>query len=101
MNGITGTSMPYFKRALESEKIWDVSNYVGVYFIGYTDADIEPKGIDAAYEGQWFNPYATPQEAEKMDVLPFTTIGISQCRILKRPSSHVLAADAVIARTAP
>jgi cbb3-type cytochrome c oxidase subunit II len=73
MNGITGSSMPYFKRALESEKIWDVSNYVAVYFIGYTDADIEPKGIDAAYEGQWFNPYMTPQEAEKMDVLPFTT----------------------------
>ncbi len=29
MNGITGTAMPYFKRMLESEKIWDVSNYVG------------------------------------------------------------------------
>ena len=31
MNGITGTAMPYFKRDLESEKIWDVSNYVAVY----------------------------------------------------------------------
>ncbi len=51
MNGITGTSMPYFKRELESEKIWDVGNYVAVYFIGKSDADQEPKGIDAAYEG--------------------------------------------------
>jgi len=50
MNGITGTAMPYFKRELESEKIWDVGNYVAVYFIGETDADAEPKGIDAAYE---------------------------------------------------
>jgi cbb3-type cytochrome c oxidase subunit II len=50
MNGITGTAMPYFKRELESEKIWDVGNYIAVYFIGQTDADAEPKGIDAAYE---------------------------------------------------
>ena len=50
MNGITGTAMPYFKRELESEKIWDVGNYVAVYFINQTDADMEPKGIDAAYE---------------------------------------------------
>ena len=50
MNGITGTAMPYFKRELESEKIWDVGNYVAVYFIGETDADTEPKGIDASYE---------------------------------------------------
>ena len=50
MNGITGTAMPYFKRELESEKIWDVGNYVAVNFINQTDADAEPKGIDAAYE---------------------------------------------------
>jgi len=50
MNGITGTAMPYFKRELESEKIWDVGNYVAVYFINQSDADTEPKGIDAAYE---------------------------------------------------
>jgi len=50
MNGITGTAMPYFKRALESEKIWDVGNYVAVNFIDQSDADTEPKGIDAAYE---------------------------------------------------
>jgi mono/diheme cytochrome c family protein len=50
MNGITGTAMPYFKRELESEKIWDVGNYVAVNFIDQTDANTEPKGIDAAYE---------------------------------------------------
>ena len=50
MNGITGTAMPYFKRELESEKIWDVGNYVAVTFIGQTDADTEPRGIDASYE---------------------------------------------------
>ena len=50
MNGITGTAMPYFKRELESEKIWDVGNYVAVTFIGESDAGAEPKGIPAAYE---------------------------------------------------
>ena len=50
MNGITGTAMPYFKRELESEKIWDVSNYVAEQFIGIVDSNTEPRGIDAAYE---------------------------------------------------
>jgi hypothetical protein len=50
MNGITGTAMPYFKKDLESEKIWEVGDYVAVYFIGQSDADAAPKGIDAAYE---------------------------------------------------
>jgi mono/diheme cytochrome c family protein len=50
MNGITGTAMPYFKKHLESEKIWEVGNYVAEYFINQSDADGEPKGIDAAYE---------------------------------------------------
>ena len=50
MNGITGTAMPYFKRELESEKIWDVGNYVAEYFIGQSDANKEPRGIDASYE---------------------------------------------------
>lgn len=50
MNGITGTAMPYFKEELESAKIWDVSNYVAVYFIGDTDANSSPRGIDAASE---------------------------------------------------
>ena len=61
MNGITGTAMPYFKRELESEKIWDVSNYVAVTFIGYTDATLPPRGIVAAYEGPYVNPYSPPQ----------------------------------------
>jgi len=73
MNGITGTAMPYFKRALESEKIWNVSNYVAVYFIGYTDSGIEPKGIDVAYQGEWLNPYKTPEEVEEQGVESFTT----------------------------
>ncbi len=38
MNGITGTAMMYFKKDLESEKIWDVGNYVAVTFIGESDA---------------------------------------------------------------
>ena len=50
MNGITGTAMPYFKRELESEKIWDVGNFVAVNFINLSDANTEPRGIDAAYE---------------------------------------------------
>ncbi len=50
MNGITGTSMPYFKRDLESQKIWEVGDYVAVYFIGESDADKEPKGIDSSWE---------------------------------------------------
>jgi cbb3-type cytochrome oxidase cytochrome c subunit len=61
MNGITGTAMPYFKRELESEKIWDVSNYVAVMFLGYTDATMEPRGIEAAYQPQWQNTYTPPE----------------------------------------
>lgn len=60
MNGITGTGMPYFKKHLESEKIWDLANYLGVSFLGYTDANIDPRGIDASYEEQWRNPYPPP-----------------------------------------
>jgi cbb3-type cytochrome c oxidase subunit II len=60
MNGITGTAMPYFKFDLESTKIWDVSNYIAVSFLGYTDANINPKGIDAAFEPDWKNPYSAP-----------------------------------------
>jgi len=57
MNGITGTAMPYFKSELQSEKIWDVSNYIAVRFVGYTDATIEPRGIEASYELPWQNPF--------------------------------------------
>jgi cytochrome c oxidase cbb3-type subunit II len=65
MNGVTGTGMPYFKRALESEKIWDVSNYIAVSYIGYTDSGIEPKGIDAAYEPLRRNPFTPPDRGKK------------------------------------
>ena len=50
MNGITGTAMPYFKRELESEKIWDVGNYVAVNFIDQSDAGEKQSGIPASYE---------------------------------------------------
>ena len=50
MNGITGSAMPYFKRDLESQKIWEVGDYVARYFINQSDANQEPKGIDAAWE---------------------------------------------------
>jgi len=50
MNGITGTAMPYFKRELESEKIWDVGNYVAVTFIGESDAGTKDSGIPASFE---------------------------------------------------
>ncbi|MDX2499865.1 MAG: cbb3-type cytochrome c oxidase subunit II [Deltaproteobacteria bacterium] len=50
MNGITGTAMPYFKRDLESQKIWEVGDYVAVYFIGESDANAEPRGIDSSWE---------------------------------------------------
>ncbi len=50
MNGITGTAMPYFKKDLESEKIWEVGDYVAVNFIGESDAGASPKGIPASYE---------------------------------------------------
>ena len=52
--------MPYFKKHLESEKIWDLSNYLAVSFVGYTDANIDPRGIDASYEGPWQNRYPVP-----------------------------------------
>jgi mono/diheme cytochrome c family protein len=50
MNGITGTAMPYFKRDLESQKIWEVGEYIAHHFINQSDANQEPKGIDAAWE---------------------------------------------------
>jgi len=65
MNGITGTAMPYFKIDLESTKIWDLSNYLGVLFLGYTDANVAPVGINAAYEPVWKNPYSPPIAAGK------------------------------------
>ena len=67
MNGITGTAMPYFKKTLESEKIWDVSNYLAVNFLGYTDAGIEPKGIDVSFEPKWKNDYEPPEGGVKTE----------------------------------
>jgi cytochrome c oxidase cbb3-type subunit II len=64
MNGITGTAMPFFKKQLQSAWIWDLANYVSVSFIGYTDANIPPEGIDAAYEPAWKNTYPQPVTPE-------------------------------------
>jgi cbb3-type cytochrome c oxidase subunit II len=52
MNGITGTSMPYFKKDLESAKIWDVGNYIMYNFINHRDDVYPTEGIPAAYEGE-------------------------------------------------
>lgn len=61
MNGITGTAMPYFKKELESAKIWDVGDYVAVTFVGQSDAGKPPKAIPASYE----SPEAKPHAKEK------------------------------------
>ncbi|HET6381948.1 MAG TPA: cbb3-type cytochrome c oxidase subunit II [Armatimonadota bacterium] len=58
MNGITGTAMMSFKRELESAKIWDVSNYIAVNFIGKSDAETAPYGVDEVQEP--VNPNAPP-----------------------------------------
>jgi mono/diheme cytochrome c family protein len=50
MNGVTGTAMPPFKTELESEKIWDVSNYVAEYFASGAEAERGPRGIPASFE---------------------------------------------------
>ena len=71
MNGITGTSMPYFKKELESEKIWDVSNYIAVFFIGYSDGHNEPHGIEASYEPYW--PYSFPLDEINRKLTPRRT----------------------------
>ncbi|MBI2842324.1 MAG: cbb3-type cytochrome c oxidase subunit II [Armatimonadetes bacterium] len=52
MNGITGTAMPYFKKHLESAKIWDVGNYIMVNFINWRDDQLPTEGIPASYEGK-------------------------------------------------
>ena len=52
MNGITGTAMPYFKKDLESAKIWDVGNYISVNFINHRDDQEPTEGIPASYEGR-------------------------------------------------
>lgn len=52
MNGITGTAMPYFKKDLESAKIWDVGNFIEYNFINHTDDKYPSVGIPAAFEGK-------------------------------------------------
>jgi len=52
MNGVTGTAMPYFKKDLESAKIWDVGNFVMVNFINHRDDQIPTVGMPASYEGK-------------------------------------------------
>jgi mono/diheme cytochrome c family protein len=59
MNCITGSAMPYFKKHLESAKIWDVGNYVSVYFINHRDDQYPTEGIPASYEGREAGP-STP-----------------------------------------
>ena len=52
MNGVTGASMPYFKKDLESAKIWDVANYIEYNFVNHRDDRYPTGGIPAAYEGR-------------------------------------------------
>jgi cytochrome c oxidase cbb3-type subunit II len=68
MNGITGTAMPYFKKDLESEKIWEVGDYVAVNFIGESDAGASPKGIPASYE--ILSPIRSNLQPEKVQTPP-------------------------------
>jgi cytochrome c oxidase cbb3-type subunit 2 len=63
MNGITGSAMPPFKTELESEKIWDVSNYVAVYFTGGADVLDTDRGIPASFEPK--QQYEDKQREEK------------------------------------
>ena len=53
MNGITGTAMPYFKKDLESAKIWDVGNFIEYSFINHTDDKYPSVGIPVAYEAEF------------------------------------------------
>jgi hypothetical protein len=55
------------KRDFDGSRLWinaysnDVSNYVAARFIGYTDAGIEPRGIQASYENPWKDTYEPPK----------------------------------------
>lgn len=66
MNGITGTAMPYFKKDLESAKIWDVGNFVMVNFINYDDSRLPTDGIPASYEGRDAAPVVPPPGKERL-----------------------------------
>jgi cytochrome c oxidase cbb3-type subunit 2 len=67
MNGITGTAMPYFKKDLESAKIWDVANFIAVNFVGYTDYQVPPFGVGASY--------VTPPDLTRPFVPPAGEVG--------------------------
>jgi cytochrome c oxidase cbb3-type subunit II len=56
MNGITGSDMPYFKKDLESARIWDVGNFIEYSFINHTDDEYPSVGIPAAFEGKYARP---------------------------------------------
>lgn len=53
MNGVTGSAMPYFKKHLESAKIWDVGNFIEYSFINHVDDKYPSIGIPASYEGSY------------------------------------------------
>ena len=63
MNGVTGTAMPYFKKDLESAKIWDVGNYIEYSFVNHTDDKYRSIGIPAAYEGREARPTSDKPDA--------------------------------------
>lgn len=71
MNGINGTAMIPFKRELESEKIWDVSNYVATTFIGHNDGNTAPRGEDEIQEPVDLNN--TPPNPDKVKAPPPTS----------------------------
>lgn len=62
MNGITGSAMPYFKKDLESAKIWDVGGYLERNFINHEDDAYPSNGIPPSYEGNLARP-TTPRPA--------------------------------------
>lgn len=64
MNGITGTTMPPFKTELESEKIWDVSNYIAINFADRPREKNDPESsIPSSYEP--IREDEAPAEGEK------------------------------------
>lgn len=66
MNGITGTTMPPFKTELESEKIWDVSNYIAVYFAGRPrERENMERSIPSSFEPPRFDEHPETGTPEK------------------------------------
>lgn len=70
MNGVTGTAMPYFKKDLESAKIWDVGNFVMVNFINHRDDQIPTVGMPVSDEGREAAPVT--EEPDRGPVAPGT-----------------------------